>query len=132
MKRTFNALIAATMAATAILAAPVAPAHAGGQISISVTPQKQEHKDAMNLGLGILSAVKGNVTQNGDNNSAGLGQNGSNNNGVILQDGNDHTGTLVQNGDNNNHALIQLGEGTNGHVGQNGNETGATIQFGWK
>jgi len=129
MKRVANTIIDATIAATAMVSAP---AYAGGQISISINPQKQEHKDAMKLGLGILSVVKGNVTQNGNGNSAGLGQNGSGNNGVIIQDGNGHTGTLVQNGNNNDHLLLQLGEGTNGHVGQNGNETGATIQFGWK
>ncbi|MEN0000913.1 MAG: curlin repeat-containing protein [Pseudomonadota bacterium] len=132
MTRTFKTLIAASMTASVALLAPAAPAFAGGQVAISIVPQKQEHKDAMKLGLGILGAVKGTVSQNGNNNAAGLGQNGSGNNGVILQDGDNHTGTLVQNGDNNDHGLIQLGEGTTGHVAQNGGETSTTIIFGWK
>lgn len=132
MTRTLKTLIAATIAATTAFAAPAIPAYAGGQVSISIVPQDQKHKDAMKLGLGILGAVKGNVTQNGNGNSAGLGQGGGGNNGVIVQDGNGHNGTLVQNNGGNSHGLFQFGEGTNGHVTQNGGETSTTIQFGWK
>ncbi|MEM1378179.1 MAG: curlin repeat-containing protein [Pseudomonadota bacterium] len=132
MKRTFKTLTAAALIATgSAFALPATDAFAGGQISVTVLPQDQKQKDAMRLGLGVLGAIKGNVTQNGDGNAAGLGQNGGGNTGVIMQDGNGHTGTLTQQG-NDAHGLFQFGEGTNGHIAQGGNETGATFQFGWK
>ena len=131
-------LIPALTAALALAmgaAMPLAPAHAGGQISISVAPGSPDAEKAMRLGLGfyaIANGIKnGSIKQNGFGNSAGLAQNGSGNLGLVHQEGDGHNGTLTQNGNGNMHGLFQFGKGTNGHVTQHGGQTGATFQFGW-
>jgi len=114
-----------------------APAMAGGQISIGITPTDPDQANAMRVGLGIYSLVQGmkqggGISQNGNGNAAGLVQNGFGNTGVVHQEGNGHTGTVEQNGHNNACGLFQFGENTDGKCVQNGNgQTGITAQFGF-
>ncbi len=114
----------------------IAPATAGGSLSISIAPTNAEEADAMRAGLQIYSIINsiqnGGIRQHGNNNRAGLRQNGGGNFGVVHQEGNGHNGTLNQNGNNNAYGLFQFGENTNANVNQHGNgQTGATFVFGW-
>lgn len=138
MIRTFTKTVTAALLATTIgLTALSAPAYAGGQISIGLTPQDAEQEKAMKLGLGFYALVQaiesknGGIVQNGNGNAAGVAQNGNGNWGVVHQEGDGHTGTIEQNGDGNTCGLFQFGENTNGQCVQNGGETGTTIQIGW-
>ncbi len=138
---TFNAtrktLIAGLAAATIASMTLIAPASAGGSLSIDLQPQNARQENAMRLGLGIYALVNnaqngGSIRQRGNNNSAGLGQNGAGNQGIIYQEGNGHTGTLNQTGNGNAYGLFQFGENTNADVSQYGTGgTGATFVFGW-
>jgi len=132
---TLKTLIASIFAATIGAAALVTPADAG-QISINLDPKNAKQENALKAGLtiyAIVNAVKdGSITQNGNNNAAGLAQIGQGNLGIVHQEGDNHTGTLTQNGDNNMCGLFQFGQGTNADVVQNGNGGAcATVTFGW-
>lgn len=132
MTRTLIKFVASALTVAALSA----PALAGGQVSLTVTPTDPEAAQAMRTGIGLVSIFQGlsqdgGISQNGMNNMAGLFQNGSNNQGLLIQDGNNQNGQIIQNGDNNSCALIQLGEGTDGQCVQNGDETSATVQFGF-
>ena len=126
---------AAILAATLGLGALTAPATAGGQISIGITPTDPEHEQALKTGLGMFALFNniknGGVIQNGNFNSAGLAQNGSDNLGIIVQEGNGHNGTINQTGDGNTCGLFQFGENTTGDCSQTGGQTGAVFQFGF-
>jgi len=136
-RKTLNILAAGLVAFSMGAVATAAPAHAGGQVSITYNPKNAKDEKALKTGLALYSLFNnvknsGSIKQKGNNNSAGLGQNGKGNSGVIHQEGNGHNGTLQQNGNNNSYGLFQFGKNTNGNVTQNGNgRTGATVQFGW-
>jgi minor curlin subunit len=135
MTRTRLTALAAAAAIAAGTLAPLAPAHAGGSVSISIAPGSADAEHAMRAGLGLFAIANGikngSITQNGIGNAAGLIQNGSGNLGIVHQEGNGHEGTLTQNGNGNAHGLFQFGQGASGHVSQSGGQTGATFQFGW-
>lgn len=133
LKTLMASLVAAAIASTAL----VSPADAGGAVSIHLDPKDAKQEQALKAGLTIFAIAKsvqngGSITQNGNNNAAGLAQTGQGNLGIIHQDGDNHTGTLTQNGDHNACGLFQFGQGTNADVVQNGNgEACATVTFGW-
>ena len=134
---TKKTLIAGLTAATIATMGLVAPASAGGSLSIDLQPQNARQANAMRIGLGIYSIINnaqngGSIRQRGNNNRAGLGQNGGGNQGIIYQEGNGHNGTINQNGNGNSYGLFQFGKNTNANVRQYGNGgTGATFVFGW-
>ena len=135
IRTTLIALLASAALASGS-AALTAPAHAGGSISIGITPTDPEHAQAMAAGMQIYSLINGakngTIQQNGFGNMAGIGQNGSGNTGIIVQEGDGHNGTIEQNGNNNTCGLFQFGENTDGQCLQNGDgQTSATVQFGW-
>lgn len=131
-------LLAKTLAAGTLASLiSVAPAFAGGSLSITLLPTNQEQDNVMRAGLAMYSIVNGiqkggGIKQKGFGNAAGVLQNGFGNHAVVHQEGNGHNGSVRQNGHNNAHGLFQFGQGTDGHVVQNGNgRTGTTFQFGW-
>lgn len=131
-------LAASLVIATLATASITAPATAGGSFSFSIiAADGTEEADALRVGMAfyqIANALQGgaNVTQNGNNNAAGLAQNGWGNQGIVHQEGDGHTGTIAQNGNDNAYGLFQFGKNTNSHVVQNANgSTGTTFQFGW-
>ena len=137
MPRTlFKTASAAFLAAAIGFAGLTAPALAGSQISIGLSPQNADQEQAMKLGLGLYAISQhlsgnGGIVQNGNGNAAGVAQLGSGNFGVVHQEGNGHNGTVQQAGSNNTCGLFQFGENTDGQCVQNGVETGTTFQFGW-
>ncbi len=130
-------LVAGLTAATIASMSFVAPASAGGSLSIDLQPQNARQANAMRIGLGIYALINeaqngGSIRQRGNNNRAGLAQNGGGNQGIIHQEGAGHTGTLNQTGNGNSYGLFQFGKNTNANVNQYGNGgTGATFVFGW-
>ena len=98
MTRTRLTALAAAAAIAAGTLAPLAPAHAGGSVSISIAPGSADAEHAMRAGLGLFAIANGikngSITQNGIGNAAGLIQNGSGNLGIVHQEGNGHEGTL--------------------------------------
>lgn len=130
---TMAGLIATTMATTAL----IAPASAGGSLSIDIAPTSRDSASAIRSGLDLYSyynhvrrgAV---VRQNGSNNSAGVAQRGVRNFGVVHQEGSGHSGTLRQDGNDNAYGLFQFGRNTRSDVTQTGNrQSGLTFQWGW-
>lgn len=115
----------------------VAPAAAGGQISIQLNARNADEARAVKTGLFFYALAKhidsgADISQFGNGNAAGIGQNGNGNVGYIDQQGNNHTATLAQNGNNNGYGIFQGGTGTNGHVSQNGNNgAGLLFQYAW-
>lgn len=132
-----NTLIATLVAATLATMSAIAPASAGGQVSIDIKPGTAQEAQAMRTGFALYSVVTGlqngaNINQLGINNLAGIAQNGGGNVGIVHQQGNGHSGTLQQNGNNNSYGIFQFGQNSNANVVQNGNgETGATVVLGW-
>jgi len=133
-----NSALASLLVVTMGALALTAPAHAGGQVSISYAPTDPDEAQVLGTGLQLfslfqgMSASGGNISQNGFGNAAGIGQNGSGNHGLILQEGNGHEGTIEQNGNNNNCGLFQFGENTNAQCDQNGNgQSSLTTVFGF-
>lgn len=127
---------AALIAAMIGLGTMTAPAQAGGQFSIGISPATQEQENAMKVGLlfyGIAQHLSknGGAVQNGNGNSAGIVQDGNGNFGVVHQEGDGHNGTVQQAGNNNACGLFQFGENTDGQCLQTGGQTGTTFQFGW-
>ncbi len=123
-------------ASIALASLTAIPAHAGGSISLEITPQNADEEQGMRLGLGLMALAmsmqgNANVAQNGIGNAAGIGQQGGDDFGLIVQDGNNHTGTLNQGAGSNAYGIFQFGEGTDAAVAQSGGETGILIQFGW-
>jgi hypothetical protein len=136
IRKTLNTLVAGLVAGMLASTATIAPAQAGGSISITVAPKNADEEKLMKAGLAIYAISQGikngSIKQNGSGNMAGLLQNGHGNLGVVHQEGSGHNGTLQQNGNHNSYGLFQFGKNTNGHVVQNGNGgAGTTFQFGW-
>lgn len=134
-RKPMNILIASLVAGTLASTAMIAPAHAGGSLSITLSPRNADEHRLMAAGLAIYaisqSIRNGSISQRGSGNSAGLRQNGRGNLGVVHQEGQGHSGTLQQNGNRNSYGLFQFGRNTSSHVVQNGSQAGATFQFGW-
>ena len=114
------------------------PAMAGGQFSINYAPNNSEQAQVLGMGLQLYSMFHGmkangaNVSQRGNDNSAGGNQSGSNNQGVIVQRGNGHQGTIEQQGNNNSCGLFQFGRNTKAQCGQYGNgQSSLTTVFGF-
>ena len=132
--KTLSATLVAAALATGTL---IAPANAGGSVSITYLPQNQQ--DAQKLQAGLLlyqlfNSVKNgaSIKQRGKSNIAGIGQYGAGNTGIIHQEGGGHSATLNQYGNGNSWGIFQFGQNTNANVNQYGNGgTGATFQFGW-
>lgn len=137
--KTLSRTLAAAFTAATLVAAPVAPAFAGGsgQVALSITPRTAEEAQLLRLGLAVYALRRdvrsnGHVTQSGVNNAAGIYQGGPNNQAIVHQEGCNHTGSISQRGANNAHGLFQFGCNTTGHVSQTGhNNTGVTVLFGW-
>ncbi|WDR06992.1 curlin [Devosia rhodophyticola] len=137
IKKFATAAVLALTIGTAGLAT-IAPATAGGQVSISFAPSDPEQAEALGMGLQMFSIVKGlsgqgaDVSQNGNFNAAGIAQNGSGNHGLVVQEGDGHTGTINQDGNNNSCGLFQFGENTNAQCAQTGNnQSSVTTVFGF-
>ena len=133
MTNIIRSLVAAATLATGLA---IAPAFAGGSVSLNYNPTNPEKVQALQTGLRLYGFAKGikdgSITQNGFGNAAGLFQNGSHNLGIIHQNGDGHVGTIEQNGNGNACGLFQLGKNTEAHVQQNGDDQAcATVQFGW-
>jgi hypothetical protein len=133
LKTAMTALVAATIGTSAF----IAPAQAGGSLSVHVQPRNEQENRAMRAGLSLYSIynqVKGgaSIRQIGSGNAAGVAQDGRGNQGIVHQEGRGHNGTVTQNGNGNSYGLFQFGRNTNGHATQTGNgNAGATFQFGW-
>ncbi|WP_159591664.1 curlin [Chelativorans xinjiangense] len=133
MTRTIRTIIAAATLAAGL---GLAPAFAGGSVSLSYNPSDPDKAQALQTGLriyGLVEGIKsGSIKQNGFGNIAGLAQNGSGNLGIVHQEGDGHTGTVQQNGNGNAYGLFQFGKNTEAHAVQNGDsQAGATVQVGW-
>ncbi|MTJ05049.1 MAG: curlin [Sediminimonas qiaohouensis] len=133
---TFSAI--AFAAGLALPGGLTAPAQAGGNLSVELTPRNAEEERAMRVGLGIYAVVQNakqaaNVNQRGNGNAAAIGQRGNGNYGAVHQEGDGHDASLRQSGNGNAYGIFQFGDGASGHVNQRGNGgTGMLIQYGWK
>ncbi|WP_246018430.1 curlin repeat-containing protein [Pelagibacterium montanilacus] len=136
-KRFTKSFAAGVAAATIAMVSMIAPAQAGGQISLNYNPSNARDAQMVQMGLGIYQIVNeiernGGIRQRGNNNTAGVAQNGGGNFGVVHQEGRGHNGTVQQNGNSNSYGLFQFGRNTNAHVNQNGNgQSGLGLVFGW-
>lgn len=137
VKKPAKLLSAGLMAALFTTAFQVAPASAGGSISISILPGNSRDARTLGAAMDIYSLIRSRkhrsgIRQVGRNNRAGLRQNGRGNYGRIYQKGRGHTGTLAQYGDNNSYGIYQFGRNTNANVVQRGRgQSGVSFLYGW-
>lgn len=129
--------------ATLIGAAPVltatAPAHAGGSVTIAITP-KGKGAEKLEKGLSMWSRLRArreawrnraNVDQKGSNNAAQVSQSGNGNDVLVFQRGKGHSASVSQSGDNNALGVFQFGKNTSSSTTQTGGQSGLIFQGGW-
>lgn len=113
------------------------PAVAGGHITLSITGQSAESRQAIRTGLALYALHRdvtsnGHVTQEGLANAAGIYQSGRGHRALIEQHGKGHSGSIDQRGRGHSFGLFQSGRGTSAHVVQRGHgRAGLLFQHGW-
>lgn len=135
-----NRLLKTPVAALALTALSLSlgtqtPAYAGGSVSFTLNPSRDQGGDLLSTGIRLYSMYRGlkqgEIRQDGSHNEAGVAQNGRDNVGFIRQRGSDHSATLRQNGDDNAYGIFQYGRGAATDVEQHGHESGLTFSYGW-
>ena len=129
--------IRTTLIAAVLSVAVIAPASAGGSLSLSINPANQQQTRLVQTGLAIYALTKdikgsASVRQKGRNNNGAVKQQGGGNLGIVHQEGRGHSGTLDQAGNGNAFGVFQFGKRTDAAVTQRGNgNAGAVFQIGW-
>lgn len=128
-----------TIAMLGVLGLPVmqTPAIAGGSVSFTLAPSRDQGGDLLSNGMRLYSMYRGlkngEIRQEGSDNTAGIAQGGQDNVGFIRQRGSDHSATLRQNGNRNAYGIFQYGKNAHTDVEQNGyGESGLTFSYGWR
>ena len=113
------------------------PAIAGGSVSFTLAPSRNQGGDLLSNGMRLYSMYRGikngEIRQEGSDNAAGITQEGQDNVGFIRQRGSDHSATLHQNGNHNAYGIFQYGKNAHTDVEQNRDgEGGLTFSYGWR
>lgn len=132
-----KSVIATVLGCTIGAFAMQTPAIAGGSVSFTLAPSRDQGGDLLSNGIRLYSMYRGlkhgEIRQEGADNSAGIAQDGPDNVGFIRQRGRDHSATLRQNGGDNAYGIFQYGRGAQTNVEQNGGgEGGLTFSYGWR
>ena len=121
----------------ALVAGPVLPAAADGQLTFSFNARNADEARAVRNVLALYARHKdvrqnGRITQEGTGNAASLYQRGADHRGYVQQRGRGHDGSLTQTGRAHAYGLFQSGRGTSAQVTQSGRgRAGFAFVHGW-